>query len=138
MSAAQAQCSLADGARPLTICVLNCDVELRQVVEKAIQDHLWGVGLTLSDDFRLPAAAPSPDIVLVNLPEATESCLSILPEIQHRCPAARVILLSGSDDLSHWTEAIQMGAYDFLPRSVECHQLGWVLQGALSTGRSAP
>ena len=138
MSAAQAQCSLADGARPPTICVLNCDVELRRVVEKAIQDHLRGVALILSDDFRLPAAARSPDIVLVNLPEASESCLSILPEIQHRCPAARVILLSGSDDLSHWTAAIQMGAYEFLPRSVECHQLAWVLQGALSTGRSAP
>jgi hypothetical protein len=50
----------------------------------------------------------------------------------------RVILRSGSDYLYQFAEAIQMGAYEFPPRSVGCHQVGWVLQGALSTGMSAP
>jgi DNA-binding NtrC family response regulator len=136
MSAAQAQRSRA-AARRAAMWVLNCDAHLRQVVEKAIQDYPLDLSLrlTLSEDFRPAAAAPSPDIVLVNLPEGTESCLSILPKIQQQWPDAHVIFLSQSDDIHLWAEAIQLGAYEFLPRSVEYHQLRWVLQGALWTGR---
>ena len=137
MSAAQPQRSPSDAARPATMWVVNSDAQIRKVVENAVQDyplHL-SVRLIFSADFRPPVAAPPPDVVLVNLTAPTESCFGLLPMIRRQWPDAHVIFLSQSDDIHLWAEAIQLGAYEFLPRSVECDQLGWVLQGALWTSR---
>ena len=134
MSAAQAQRSRADAARGAAMWVLNCDAHLRQVVEKAIQDYPLHLSVLYAADFPLPEEVPPPDFIIVNLSLRTEYCFTLLPKIQHQWPDARVILLSECDDLYHWAEAIQLGAYEFLPRSVEYHQLGWVLEGALWTG----
>jgi DNA-binding NarL/FixJ family response regulator len=94
-------------------------------VEDAVQDcpRHRTVRLISSEDFRLPVTFFSPDIVLINLTAPFK--------IREQGPDARVIFLSQSDDIHLWAEAIQLGAYDFLPRSVECHQLAWVLQDAL-------
>jgi DNA-binding NarL/FixJ family response regulator len=99
--------------------------QVREVVEDAVQDcpRHRTVRLISSEDFRLPVTSPPPDIVLINL--------TAPPKIREQGPDARVIFLSQSDDIHLWAEAIQLGAYDFLPRSVECHQLAWVLQDAL-------
>ena len=134
MSAAR---SPNDAARSATIWVVNSDPLFRRLVENAVQAyplHL-SVRLSFSDDFRSAATSPSPDVVLINLTAPTKSCFSLLPKIRRQFPDAKVILLSQSDDIHFWAEAIRLGAYEFLPRSVECDQLGWVLQGALWTSK---
>jgi DNA-binding NtrC family response regulator len=122
-------------ARAATMWVVNSDAEVRQVVENAVQDyppHLY-VRLIFSADLRPPDAASPPDVVLIDLTAPTESCLSLLPKIRRQWPDTHVIFLSQSDDCHLWAAAIQLGAYEFLPRSVECDQLGWVIQDALWT-----
>ena len=137
MSAAQPRRSPSDAPQFATVWVVNSDAQVRQVVERAIQAyplHLK-VCLTFSADLRLAASAPQADVILINLTEAAEFCFSLLPEIRQQYPDAILIFLSQSDDIHLWAEAIQLGAYEFLPRSVECDQLGWVLQGALWTSK---
>ncbi len=137
MCAAQPKYSSIDAARRATVWVINSDAQVRQVAEKAVQDYPLHtrVRLIFSEDFRLTVTATPPDVVLINLITPTESCLSLLSKIRRQWPDARVIFVSQSDDIDLWAEAIQLGAYEFLPRSVESHQLGWVLQGALWTNR---
>jgi len=137
MSAAQPQRSPIDAPNPATVWVLNSDAQVRRLVDNAVQQYPLHLSLCVifSEDFRPDVTAPPPDVVLVNLTAPTESCLSLLPEIRRQWPDTRVIFLSQSDDIHLWSEAIQIGAYEFLPRSVECHQLGWALQGALWTSR---
>jgi DNA-binding NtrC family response regulator len=117
--------------------VVNSDAQVRHVVENAVQDYPLhqSVRLIFSADFGPPVAAPRPDVVLINLSAPTESCFSLLPKIRRTFPDAHVIFLSQSDDIDLWAEAIKLGTYEFLPRSVDCDQLGWVLQGALWTSR---
>jgi DNA-binding NtrC family response regulator len=124
-------------ARDATVWVMNSDSQVRQVVENAVQDYplYTRVRLIFSEDFRLPVTTSQPDVVLINLTALTDSCFSILSKIHGQWPDAHVIFVSQSDDVYLWTEAIQLGAYEFLPRSVEDHQLGWVLQGALWSNR---
>jgi DNA-binding NarL/FixJ family response regulator len=74
---------------------------------------------------------PLPDVVLVNLAVSAESCFSFLAKIRQVCPKAKVIFLSNVDGLHLWIQAIQRGAYEFLPKAIDPDQLGWVLEGAL-------
>ena len=137
MYAAQLEGLSFDTARHATVWVINSDAEVRQVVENAVHDYplCTRVRLICSEDFRLPVKTSQPDVVLINLTALTDSCFSLLSKIRRQWPDARVIFVSQSDDIHLWAEAIQLGAYEFLPRSVEYHQLGWVLQGALWTSR---
>jgi len=53
----------------------------------------------------------------------------LMTAIQSRWPGAAIILLS--NDLQHWIEFIQKGAYDVLPKPVDGTELGWIAAGAL-------
>jgi DNA-binding NtrC family response regulator len=132
MSGAQPRPSALDAAKPATMWVVNSDAHVRCVVEKVVQNRLRPtVSLIFSEDLSLPVAIPLPDIVLINLNGSAESCFNLLAKIHRVCPKAKVIFLSNVNDLHLWIEAIQLGAYDFLPKSIDADQLGWVLQGAL-------
>ena len=137
MFAAQPQRSISDAFDPVTVWVVNSDAQVRRLVDNAVQEYPLHLDLCVifSEDFRSAVAAPPPVVVLINLTAPTESCFNLLPEVRQQWPDAHVIFLSHSDDIHHWAEAIQLGAYEFLPRSVECDQLGWVLQSALWTRR---
>lgn len=104
-------------------------------MDKAVQQYPLHLRLCVvfPQDPRPAVTTPPPDVVLVNLPAPTECSFRLVPEILRHWPDTRVIFLSSAEDLHLWSEAIRLGAYDFLPNSVDCHQLGWVLQGALWT-----
>jgi len=137
MPIAQQKRAPSETARSATIWVVNSDAQVRKIVETAIGDYPLHrkVCLLFSEDLSLLVTAPPPDVVLINLTAPTESCFSLLPEILSQWPETDVIFLCQSDNIHLWAEAIQLGAYEFLPRSVECRQLGWVLQEALWTSR---
>jgi DNA-binding NarL/FixJ family response regulator len=114
------------------LLVVTPDAGIRQLVRKAIPEHKRSmIFLVFSDNLASVAATPPPDVVLINLKTETRSDFSQLSKVWLRWPSAQVIFLSPSDDIHLWAEAVQLGAYDFLPRSVDPDQLKWVLQGAL-------
>lgn len=139
MPAAQLTRSPLEAANPATLLVLGSDPGVRQLVERAVQRYPLHPNLRVifSDELRFAPADPPPEVVLINLTGPGESGLRLLPKIQCCWPNARLIFLSQSDDIHLWAETIQRGAYEFLPRSIEWHQLAWILQGAFWT-RSTP
>ena len=64
--------------------------------------------------------ASSPDLLLVNL-AVSRVCFYLLPEMQQMWP----------DDVHLYADAIQLGAYDFLPKPLETVELGTILQRAV-------
>jgi DNA-binding NtrC family response regulator len=137
VSSAQPKRSPSDAAKPATMWVVNSDAQVRQLVDSAVQKYPIHLSLCVifSEEFSPAVTAPQPEVVLINLTVPTESCFNLVPKIRRQWPDARVIFLSHSDDIHLWAKAIQLGAYEFLPRSVDCDQLSWVLQGALWTRR---
>jgi|SoiMetStandDraft_5_1073268.scaffolds.fasta_scaffold78290_1 DNA-binding NtrC family response regulator len=118
--------------RPVALLVVNPDTKVRQLVEKAIPEHRRAkMFLTLSDNFASAPATPPPDVVLINLKSETQCDFTQLSKVWLRWPGTQVIFLSPFEDIHLWAEAVQLGAYDFLPKSVDPDQLQWVLQGAL-------
>jgi DNA-binding NtrC family response regulator len=135
MTVSERQRSPIEVPKPATMWVINSDAQVRRLVDNAVHPLQGRLGVVFSKDLRPAVTTPPPDVVLVNLPAPIECSLSLLPEILRHWPDTHVIFLSQSDDLYFWAKAIQLGAYEFLPRSVETLQLGWVLQNALSTNR---
>ncbi|MEW5976154.1 MAG: response regulator [Acidobacteriota bacterium] len=74
---------------------------------------------------------PSIDVLLIDLQPPAARYLAFLPEIRERSPGTRVIFISAMEDIHLWAEAIQLGAYDFLPKPIDPVEFCWVLQGAI-------
>jgi len=131
--------SLFKVSRPATMLVIDCDSGLHDLLKKVIQE--FDLSLTLCQastrDLDFGALASSPDVVLVNL-AVSKVCLYLLPEVQQMWPDARMIFVSDLDNVHHYAEAIQLGAYDFLPKPLETVELGIVLQRAVQPARTKP
>ena len=123
---------------PMGILIVNPDMEIRQLVEKSIPGQRpVRISVALSDDLASGAEVPSPDVVVLNLTVNAWSDLRQLWRVCGRWPKTQIIFLSPLNDIHLWAEAIRLGAYDFLPRSIDPDQLKWVLQGAFAKGRVA-
>jgi DNA-binding NtrC family response regulator len=124
-------------SRPATMLVIDGDTGLDQLLKKVIQE--FDLGLTLCQvstrDLDFAVLASSPDIVLVNL-AVSRVCLYLLPEMQQMWPEVRVIFVAESDDVHLYAEAMQLGAYDFLPKPLEPVQFGIILQRATQPART--
>jgi two-component system response regulator AtoC len=132
MSAARRSLTLVEFPKPVAILIVNSDAHIRQLVEKSIPEHRRArVSLVFSNDLPPLAAATPPQVVLINLQTETQSPLTQLSLVFRQWPRAQVIFLSPIDSIDLWAEAIRLGAYDFLPKSIDPDQLQWVLQGAL-------
>ena len=124
-------------SKPATILVIDGDSALDQLLKKVIRE--FDLSLTLcqasSRDLNFTVLTSYPDVVLVSL-AVSRVCLYLLPEMQQMWPDARVIFVSELDDLHLFAEAIQLGAYDFLPKPLEPVELGIILQRAIQPART--
>jgi DNA-binding NtrC family response regulator len=124
-------------SRPATMLVIDGDAGLDLLLKKVIQE--FDLGLTLCQistrDLDFAALVFSPDIVLVNL-ALSRVCLYLLPEMQQLWPDARVIFVAESDDIHLYAEAMQVGAYDFLPKPLGSVEFGTILQSATQPART--
>ena len=111
MSGVQTRLSAANTVRTTTLCVVNSDAQVREVVESAVENCPLGLNLLLSfwEDLRLVVGASPPDVILINLTGLAESVLSLLPRIRQKWPHTHVIILSESNDIHLWADAIQLG-----------------------------
>jgi len=126
MSGTQTKLSPANAVRTTTLCVVNSDAQVREVVESAVQNYPLGLNLLLNfwEDLRPVVGVTPPEVVLINLTAQTESILSLLPSIRQQWPHPHVIFLSESNDIHLWADAIQLGAYEFLPKCVRVNNWG--------------
>ena len=124
-------------SRPAMMLVVDCDSGLDQLLKKVIREFDLGLTLcqTSTRDLNFTVWTSSPDVVFVNL-AVSRICLYLLPEMQQMWPDARVIFVSELDDLHLFAEAIQLGAYDFLPKPLEPVELGIILQRAIQPART--
>jgi len=132
MVGAQPRRSPVETFRPASMLVVDFDSDLHQLLKNVTERFKLRLTLceTSARGFRPGVVAFSPDVVLVNL-AASRICLELLPDIRRLWPDARVIFVSEWDDMHLYAEAIQLGAYDFLPRPAGIDELGIILQRAV-------
>ena len=67
------------------------------------------------------------DVVLLDLEPPFEISFDLLSELKAQSPQTEVVFVSRFDDEWLWVEALQRGAYDFLPKPLELSELKRVL-----------
>jgi DNA-binding NtrC family response regulator len=69
------------------------------------------------------------DVVILNLQKPFKDAFDLLSEIKTEAPQAEVIFVSPFDDETRWLwiEAIQRGAYEFLPKPLDLPELKRIL-----------
>jgi DNA-binding NtrC family response regulator len=73
------------------------------------------------------------DVVILNLQQPCENALHLLSEIKNQASHVEVIFVSSFDEETRclWTEVIQRGAYEFLPKPLDLLELESVLVQAI-------
>lgn len=62
-------------------------------------------------------------LVLTDLRMPKASGMRVLREAQERCPACRVVVITGHGNVKDAVEAMRLGAYDFLQKPLDPQQL---------------
>lgn len=62
-------------------------------------------------------------LVLTDLRMPKASGMRVLREAQERCPACRVVVITGHGSVKDAVEAMRLGAYDFLQKPLDPQQL---------------
>ena len=73
------------------------------------------------------------DVVILNLQKPFEQAFRFLSEIKTKAPKVEVIFVSPFDEEARWVwiEAIQRGAYEFLPKPLDLGDLKRILVQAI-------
>jgi two-component system nitrogen regulation response regulator NtrX len=136
MLGAKPQSSLIEVPGLATMLVVDSDSDLRQLLRRVIEEFQLSLTVceTSAQDLKR-WVGPFPDVVLVNL-AVSKACLDLLSHMQQLWPNARIILVSAFDGIHFYAEAIQRGAYAFLPRPLETDELGIILQRAVQSAQT--
>jgi two-component system chemotaxis response regulator CheY len=99
-----------------------------QLTKQGYETVLAGDGVEAVSTYRLI----KPDVVLMDVTMPRKSGLEALSEIRQFDPLARIIVLTALDQAAVATEAIRLGAKDFLAKPVDFQTLLGTLNRVLS------
>src|SRR5438093_562281 len=103
------------------IMVVDSDPLTTEKVTEATRDYLAEVVAHSSLESMLDALGENPavDVIVLNLEKPFEQAFELLPNPKARFPKTEIVFVTRFDDETLWVEAIQRGAYDFLPRPLD-------------------
>jgi DNA-binding NtrC family response regulator len=130
--AASKRAPIERGRRP-RLLVLDAEEGIRQMLSQVLAgddcEVIFGESPASLDEL---LTGPDPfDVLLIDVERRVEPVLEILPLLKEHCPNTKVICISNAADIPFWLEAIQRGAYDYLPKPLHREDLRWVVDGAL-------
>ena len=112
----------------LSILFANLDEATVKVVRNAVKDYPSDIISCSSIEAVCEMVQQqSIDVVLLDLQQPFENSFDLLSELKARSSQTEIVFISRFDDEKLWVEAVQRGAYDFLPTPLELSELKRVL-----------
>lgn len=112
----------------LSVLFANLDEAAVRAVRNAIKDYPSDIRSCSSvEAVREALQKESIDVVLLDFQQPFENSFDLLSELKARSPQTEIVFVSRFDDEKLWVEAVQRGAYDFLPTPLEPSELKRVL-----------
>ncbi|MFA5663293.1 nitrogen regulation protein NR(I) [Castellaniella sp.] len=118
-----------------TIWILDDDRSIRWVLEKTLQPE--GYAITTFDNAddalnRLEAGEPAPDVLITDIRMPGTDGLHTLRWLRARYPDLPVIVTTAFPDLDAAVNSYQGGAFDYLPKPFDIHDVNALVGSALS------
>jgi DNA-binding NtrC family response regulator len=127
---------MESAAAPARILIVDDEPDIAAAIERMARHFGHQVTVTGSAEQALQRFDEQGfDVVLTDLRLSTMDGLSLLKELQRRAPAVPVILITGYASVDSAMEAIQAGAYDYLPKPPTLEALGQLLGRAIEKRR---
>jgi len=104
---------------------LGTNLEVRQKVFSALEKEGYELSWVESREKleqRL-GGGWSPDAILIELLEPAEPLYALVRRIKRSSPETEIIFIACLEDMHHCMEAIQSGAYEFLPSRIDSDEL---------------
>ncbi len=122
----------------ISIMVVDRDQATAEAVAQAIKEYPFQVLRCWSIDAVLDTVLQnkSVDLVLLDLQQPFAKTFDLLSELKNMAPQAEIVFVSRFDDEKPWIEAVQRGAYDFLPKPLDLLELKRVLIQAAEKHRA--
>lgn len=124
--------SPVDDCGPRRILVLDAAAETQQVLLNGLGKNEYEVTLRNSTDDleEILGTEPHFHALLVEVRGGASRWLERLPALRDRCPWTAIILVASPDAMHLWSQAIQRGAYDYVPKEIRGEDLRWVVANA--------
>ena len=112
------------------VLVITQDLFFTETIQDAIQPLLRHVHIATNDEELHLALSQTRiyQLVIIDVP-GIESLYDLIDAIKSAWPDSELILIS--EEMYSWTELIQRGAYEMLPKPVSSDDLVWAAVGAL-------
>jgi DNA-binding NtrC family response regulator len=121
-------------SRPSKLLVIDDDEPWARVLQKLFTRQ--GLEVVMEHDGKPGverARTEHPDVIVIDLDMPTMSGLEALPHLLELDPHVPVIMLTGNQDARTAVRAMQLGAFDYLPKPVDNEEISLVVRRALET-----
>lgn len=121
----------------IRVLLVDDDATVRASLADALGDHDTEVHVTDSAEAALVALEHlQPEVVLTDIRMPGLDGIELLRILRQRCPSVDVILMTAYDDMPTVVAAMREGAFDFLPKPIDLHDLRRVMARLLEDRRT--
>lgn len=123
-------------ARHLKLLVIDDEPNIRYSIGQVLGDDRVTVleAASAEEGLRL-AGEHSPDVILLDIRLGQRSGLDVFHELRAIDPKSLVIFITGHGTTDTAIEAMKIGAYDYLVKPLDAHQLQEIVEQAFSISR---
>ena len=113
-----------DSNRPCNVIVVDDEPAINQILEKVLEDAGMSVRAAVNAQDALTLyKEQQADVVITDIQMSGMSGFELLAELLLRNPNAKIIMMTGYDSYDVVRRALQEGAYDYLTKPLEDHDL---------------
>ena len=113
-----------DSNRPCNVIVVDDEPAINQILEKVLEDAGMSVRSAVNaQDALMLYKEQQADVVITDIQMSGMSGFDLLAELLLRNPNAKIIMMTGYDSYDVVRRALQEGAYDYLTKPLEDHDL---------------
>jgi len=113
-----------DSNRPCNVIVVDDEPAINQILEKVLEDAGMSVRAAANAQDALTLyKEQQADVVITDIQMSGMSGFDLLAELLLRNPNAKIIMMTGYDSYDVVRRALQEGAYDYLTKPLEDHDL---------------
>jgi len=118
------------------LLVIDDESSIRFTIKEVLAgDDLEVVGAETAEEGIRLAHELTPDLVLLDVRLGKHSGLDVFHELRRRSPKSLLVFITGHGNAETAIEAMKLGAYDYLVKPLDVHQLQAVVEQALEISR---
>ena len=117
----------------ISVLIIDDDKVFCQLLDKGL-GRLGYQSQTAHNAEQALGVENQPDVILLDMRLGEESGLSLIPDLQHKYPEAKIIVVTGYANLATAVTAVKKGASNYIAKPVDVKDIHAIIQECLFDG----